>query len=165
MNRALSNSRGGFSLVEVALALLVAAVGLLSVMSLFPVGLDSSKKAIDEAQCALFADEIFSGIRAKMNMRTTPWSAIDTVEVGAPAPDMWLNGDTIRFRANASGTNVYAYRYESAMVDYAVRYVMTVGDGPRANTKYLRLTLWNGEYGSTTNPLVFYTELFDTGHR
>ncbi len=146
------------------MALLVAAVGLLSVMSLFPVGMDLSKKAIDEAQAALFSEEIFNGFRAKMGLPGTPWSDLDSLVIKAPAPDMWVDGDSQTFRANSSGTNVYAYKYESTMLDYAVRWVMNVEDLPaRPGIKYMRLTLWNGQYGSTTNPLVFYTELFNPG--
>lgn len=157
-----SNCRSGFSLVEVALALLVAAIGLMSIMALFPVGLDASRRAVDEAQCALFADEIFNGIRAKMSLTNTVWEDIDSIEIGLPAPDMWKNADTIKVRANRSGTNVYEYRYESGMVDFAVRYIMSVGDAPAQGVKYMRLTLWNGERGGTTNPMVFYTEIYDT---
>lgn len=164
MTAARSNS--GFSLVEVALAMLVAAVGLMSVMSIFPMGMDSSKKAIDEAQCALFAEEIFGGFRAKINLPGVDWNSLESMSMGAPAPDMWKNGASISFRANDSGTNVYAYKYEDDLLDYAVRYVMSVSDvADFPGVKYLRLTLWNGEYGSTTNSLVFYTEIYDTGQR
>lgn len=148
------------------MALLVSAVGLLSVMTLFPTGMDASKKAIDEAQAALFAEEIFAGFKAKMALTNTTWASLDSMTIGPPAPDMWINGNQISFRANDSGTNVYQYKYESALLDYAVRYVMTVGDLDPTDypgIKYLRLTVWNGEYGSTTNPLVYYTELFNPG--
>ena len=154
----------GFSLVEVALALLVAAIGLLSVMTIFPTGMDASKKAIDEAQSALFAEEIFAGFKAKLAITNATWASLDSMTVGPPAPDMWDNGNDISFRANGSGTNVYEYKYENSLLDYAVRYVMTVNDLPGyPGIKYLRLTVWNGEYGSTTNPLVYYTELFNPG--
>ncbi len=158
--------RGGFSLVEVALALLVAAVGMMSILTLFPLGMDASKKAIDEGQAALFAEEIFNGFRAKLAMTNTPWAGADSLTIGVPAPDMWNNGHEILFEANSSGTNVYEYRYETDMKDYAVRYVMTVEDHPDVSgIKFFRLTIANGEYGSSlSSGLVFYTEMYDTGY-
>jgi uncharacterized protein (TIGR02598 family) len=158
--------RSGFSLVEVALALLVAAVGLMSVMGMFPMGMEASRKAIDEGQAALFAQEIFNGFRAKIVMTNTAWSSVDSLKIGVPSPSMWSNGDTIEFQANHSGTNIYEYKYETDMKDYAVRYVMTVRDSLSVpGVKYMRLTLANGEYGgSLSNGLVFYTEIFRTGH-
>jgi len=163
--------RGGFSLVEIALALLVASIGLMAVMGMFPMGMESGKKAIDEAQCALFAEEIFNGFRARMGSTNVTWQDLDDLVLGAPAPDMWDNGGQIRFQANSSGTNVYQYKYENTLLDYAVRYVMSVdeardmGGNVVPGVKYLRLTLWNGEYGSASNRLVFYTEMYDTGRR
>lgn len=163
-NLAPANSRSGFSIVEVSIALLVAAVGLLSVMALFPAGMMLARKAADETQCALFAEEVFNGFRALMSSTNLSWSSIDTLEIGVPAPDMWQNGDQLKFKANGSGTLVYKYKYEPDMLDYALRYVMSVSDaGYGGRLKGLRLTLWNGEYGSTTNPLVYYTEIYDMG--
>ena len=163
MTATISIRKSGFSLVEVALAMLVASVGLMSVMALFPSSMESGKKAIDEAQCALFAEEIFAGFQSKMSLTGTTWNSINNLEIGAPAPDMWNNGDDIEFRANHSGTNIYQYKYEPELLDYAVRYVMTVGDSSAPGVKYMRLTIWNGQYGSTSNSMVFYNELFDTG--
>ena len=162
-------SRQGFSLVEVALALLVAAIGLLSVMTLFPMGMETSKKAIDEGQAALFAEEIFNGFRAKLAVTNVAWSTADSLSIGVPAPDMWMNGSSIEFVANKSGTNIYQYAHEQDMKDYAVRYIMTVDDHPDAkyssDIKYFKLTIANGEYGGRlTDGLVFYTEMYTTGH-
>lgn len=55
--------RAGFTLTEVSLALLVVAIGMLSIVSLFPAGLDMSKSAIDETYAAFFADSVFASYR------------------------------------------------------------------------------------------------------
>lgn len=161
------NRSAGFSLVEVALALLVASVGLMSVMALFPMSMDTSRKAIDDAQNALFSEEIFNGFRARISCPGTPWSSLNSMKIGVPAPDMWNNGDQIQFEANKSGTNVYQYKYEPELLDYALRYVMSVGDVSGVpGVKYMRLTLENGQYGKSLSATstVYYTEMFDTGY-
>ncbi len=53
------NARG-FSLIEVNIALLVVAGGLLSLFSLFPAGLRMSTAAMSDTRQALFADDFFA---------------------------------------------------------------------------------------------------------
>ncbi len=54
---------GGFSLVEVVLALGVAAVAFTAIMGLFPLGLDMSRETHEETQAALIAQSIFGDLR------------------------------------------------------------------------------------------------------
>lgn len=56
--------RQGFTLIEVALAIVVVAVGIMAVFSLLGSGLDSCSKAIAETQAAIFADNVFNGLRS-----------------------------------------------------------------------------------------------------
>ena len=53
----------GFSLVEVVLALGVAAVAFTSIMGLFPLGLDMSRETYEETQAALIAQSILGDLR------------------------------------------------------------------------------------------------------
>jgi len=53
----------GFSLVEVVLALGVAAVAFTSIMGLFPLGLDMSRETHEETQAALLAQSILGDLR------------------------------------------------------------------------------------------------------
>ena len=53
----------GFSLVEVVLALGVAAVAFTSIMGLFPLGLDMSRETHEETQAALIAQSILGDLR------------------------------------------------------------------------------------------------------
>ena len=156
----------GFSLVEVALALLVASVGLMSVMSLFPVGMDASKKAIDESQCALFAEEIINGFRAQSELAAVKWSDLDTLELERCTKHIWEEPDK-KFQVGGSPGYI-EYQYSgSDIVEYAIKYQISVGKGPKDGTKYIRLRLWNGKYTDITKvpAMVFYTELYDTGNR
>ena len=52
----------GYSLVEVSLALLVVAIGLLTIFALFPGGLDLSRKSVDATEVAAFAEFVFAGL-------------------------------------------------------------------------------------------------------
>lgn len=54
---------GGFSLVEVVLALGVAAVAFTAIMGLFPLGLDMSRETHEETQAAFLAQSILGDLR------------------------------------------------------------------------------------------------------
>ena len=55
--------RGGFTLIEINLAIMLLAVGLLTLISLFPLGLRQADDAYRDAQAALFANYILTGMR------------------------------------------------------------------------------------------------------
>lgn len=63
MTRKRNNS--GFTLIEIAIALLVVAIGVLAVFALFGSGLDSSSRAIADTQAAMFADGVLNALRSK----------------------------------------------------------------------------------------------------
>ena len=62
----------GFTLVEIALAILVLSVGLLGVFALFPVGLDAGNRAVDDAQMSAFAEDVLMHFRTKVHEGTNP---------------------------------------------------------------------------------------------
>lgn len=68
MNHARTHSiptaRGGFSLVEVTLALAICAIGLLSVLGLFPQALTSARNAADNTISATIVQDVFSTLRS-----------------------------------------------------------------------------------------------------
>ena len=53
-------SRAGYSLVEVTLALLVVAIGLVATFALFPEGLRATRAAVDDTEIAMFAEYVFT---------------------------------------------------------------------------------------------------------
>lgn len=58
--------RGGFTLVEVALAVLIVALGLMAVMGLLPSALRMSEDAVTFTREACFAETLFAGLRANV---------------------------------------------------------------------------------------------------
>ena len=66
--------RSGFSLVEVNLAILLVALGMLALFGLFPAGLREGELALTDTHAALFADYVLSGIEANASTMTV-WNA------------------------------------------------------------------------------------------
>lgn len=169
MRRA-SPSQAGFSLVEVALALLVASVGLMAVLALFPAGLDLSKKAQDDTQLSLFADEVLNGLRAISTSTNVPWSAIvDQPSLRIPISGekestasqqnfLWDAGST-RFVEAGGGLKPYSLKtLQNPLIEEIVlRYELRIVDqGPEIKQATLRVL--PGQVGAITNAYVFMTE-------
>lgn len=156
-----TDSKAGFSLVEVALALMVVGVGMVAVFSVLPVGLDANKKAIDDAQTAMFAEEVFNGFRAQAQL--VSWAEVPTIKLPNPVKDMWVVGAPLTVTPGVTRTNIYDSELQPGIVDYALRYQLKTLTIPgQADVLGLRLLVWNGEYGGTaniSNPAVFYTEI------
>jgi len=159
-------------MIEIALALLVASIGLLGLFGLFPVGLQMNKTAVDETQAAIFAEQVLNGIRAQA--ATSRWDRIRTgVDLPAPTPDIWKNADELRVRPTPGNESEFeTLRYESrgalsggtdSYVDFGVRYRLEIYDVD-SQRKSVRLHVRPGEFGST-NTYTFYTELYNNGQR
>ena len=58
-------SMAGFTLVEVALAIVVVAIGMMAAFSLIGTGMRSSSRAVGETRAAIFADDVFNALRSK----------------------------------------------------------------------------------------------------
>ncbi len=152
----------GFSLIEVMLALMVISVGMLAILGLFPVSLDQGARAIAFSHSALFAEEIFSGLRACAD---EDWAALDdTLALPAAAPSVWDPGVTNRVTGADMLTNIYQVAGATAIVDHVIRYRLALtNDG--AAVKRATLWVWSGQFGSTGAPAVFYGEFFNPkGH-
>jgi uncharacterized protein (TIGR02598 family) len=59
-----ARTRAGFSLIEVSIAMAVAAVGLIAIIGLLPPGIQSSRDAADNTIAASVVQDVFSTIRA-----------------------------------------------------------------------------------------------------
>lgn len=57
-----SSANGGFTLIEVALAILVVAIGITASFSLFPEGLKLTRESVNATEVGLFADYVFQTI-------------------------------------------------------------------------------------------------------
>lgn len=60
-----------FTLVEILISMSVLIVGLVGILSLFPVGLNATKKAIEDTNAAMIAESVFASLRAAAQ-ETTP---------------------------------------------------------------------------------------------
>lgn len=157
-------NKSGFTMVEIALAILVVGIGLLAVFSLFPTGMTFNRQAIDDTYAAMFAEEVFYGYRAQAS--ANPWSHITSLEVPSRSSEKWAfteqqivrpnrGWQTIRYMPSALGGDV---------VDFAIRYNLVVQrhpDNPE-NRAFAILEILAGEEGPTNNPLRVYTEFFNT---
>ena len=160
----------GFTLMEIALSLLVLSVGLLALFGLFPAGLQMNKQAIDETQAALFAEEVLNGVRARAAI--TRWDRIRTaIQLPPPAPDIWHQPQNLTIEA--TGTEWRTLRYEKLgtrevggtrerYLDYGIRYRLEIVDVD-ARRKAVRLYVRPGEFGPEEPEYFFYTELYNHG--
>ena len=153
------NNKQGFTLVEIALAMMVATMGLLVVMGLFVDGLATQQVTVDDTQTALFAEDVLQSYRA---LASEDWNGVDSVPLPPVAWDLWDMSKTDPVRvSNLIQTNRYVVR-GSEVEEFAVRYKLDVEDIANSNRKRVRLEVWNGEVGSLDDSRVFYTELFNT---
>jgi prepilin-type N-terminal cleavage/methylation domain-containing protein len=95
----------GFTLIEVALSIVVVAIGIMAVFSLIGSGLESSKKAISESQAAIFANDVFNSLRSTsqqtnnmvdMQTWTNFWNQLiaQNTNVTAAGEMLWMKGST-----------------------------------------------------------------------
>jgi hypothetical protein len=157
--------RGGFSLVEVALAMLVVGVGLLTVFGLFPHGLDANKRAIQDTQMALFADHVLNGFRALA--AAVPWSEVqegnNNFKLEVPAPDMWSGPAKLEVIPGAGAKPIiYKPMAKPEIEEISLRYEVRIGPVNANNpfTKYVSVRVWPGAFGALSNGLSFYSELY-----
>jgi uncharacterized protein (TIGR02598 family) len=78
----LPSARSAFSLVEVAVAVAVIAIGLLVILGMFPQGLQASRNAADNTLSAMIAQDIFNDVRAQ--------SVNPTFSLSLPSPNLSL---------------------------------------------------------------------------
>lgn len=153
--------RAGFSMIEVMLALMVVSVGILGILALFPMGLDQNRRGVAESYIALFADEVFSGLRA---LADDDWDALNSGALlpVAASPLTAIEGfegvTNIAFSPGVQ-TNVYRASADQVIVNHVLRYRLALTSENRI--KKVTLWVWSGQYGTTNNPDVYYSEYFN----
>ena len=153
-----------FTLVEVALALMVVAIGILAVLGMFPAGLDQGEWSAAETHAALFAEEVFNGMRALAE--EDDFQGFTNMSLPLAATSMWDKLPLVELTVTNTGgtdtvfvvTNVYEY---NDIAQYAVRYsLMATNIAANSNVTAVFLRVWPGEFGGTNSPVVFYTEFY-----
>ena len=176
MKTTIENSRAGYSLVEVTLAILVVGIGLLSTFSLFPAGLNMNKRASEDTAKAIFAEEVFNGYHAIMDGSLSEFGNRMNIELPAVTFGMWDNNGAGMKVTQTGPNNIQTIRYTQwsvggtarKPVEHALRYTLEFKDHPTlANVACADLRVWYGEFGMSSNEFAsaFYTEFYDYGTR
>ncbi len=153
----------GFSLVEVNLAIMLVALGLLVLFSLFPAGLSQGARAHADTQATLFGGHVLNTIRANAaQMNWAQWSD----SLPAPNDFVTLLLDDLNVVETGSGNVANAIQFTTG--NY-VRYMLDIS--PINGTDLWAVSLWvrGGRYGPSNAETFrnrskwFYTELFYSG--
>ncbi len=149
----------GFTLIEINLAVMLIAVGLLVLFSLFPAGLKQGDSAYRNTQAGLFADQILNAVRLNVDNIATwaDWTTMGTFSAAAVAglpvaPTLPRTSVALEFPAGSGNW---------------VRYMLVFDD--HSERRSASLWVWGGRYGPTDPELFrrrshwFYTEFYYTG--
>lgn len=153
----------GFTLVEVALAMMVIGIGLMAIFGLFFSALDTDKASQDDTMAAFFAEDVMSAIMAQSV--TMEWARLQYDIAAIPAAtDIWANVGQLTVIPTATWrTNRYINRWtEQQFTEYAMRYKLDIRPVPgalRNHLAYARLEVLPGEFGPTDLVRKFYVEL------
>lgn len=162
---------GGYSLVEISLALLVIAVGFLAALALLPEGLNQARRSVQEAEAAEFAEYVFASLALEASDTNVSWSTgfwppltlmqSHSLEIAnQPLIRVFVNVNSIsnhwwipNFYSDPawklSGYKVASFTYS-----------LTIGDVPQRGSRYARLEVWPGEFAvkPAWRGKVFYRE-------
>ncbi len=167
-NNSLIGARGGFTLVEITLALMVAAIGLLAVFGLIGDSLRANTKTLDDTVAATFAESVFSAIYANR------WEAREYNILMADGQSFWDHGDgegSTVIRVASGEDDIHTNKYTYNAIDYyTLRYCLEILESKTAPAstdgenvwRSWRLRVWVGEFADTSreNAYEFYSEQY-----
>lgn len=162
-NHTYKSDEKGFTLVEVALAVLAVGLGLMTIIGLFPAGLQNASDGAADTRAGLFAEAVFSGMRgAATNTDAVVW---DGSLIGNSGNSITVEGVTLNFNAPPNAVKFPAAANDSP--ENYVRYVLSVASasgttGPRKIWS-ATLSTCDGQYGPFKAQNTFYTEFYFTG--
>ena len=161
---------GGYSLVEVSLALLVAAIGLVTIFALFPDGLASSRKSVNASEISAFADYVFASLDSMASgTNAASWQDFENGRTNLPLTHMFVGVDKrpptqpyVKPQGYKSPQVYYwipkdSYgEYDSAgVVRYKVAtFTYTLDIGVTGTCKYARLEVWPGDVSNRVSTAV-----------
>jgi prepilin-type N-terminal cleavage/methylation domain-containing protein len=182
-----ASRRGGFTLIEISLALMLFSMGVLAVFLLFGRALDRESDALRYTRMALFGDSVLESLQAKSEYLTetassNEWSQFwedlsdgQTQVVCAAASSNGVWEGEMSVAADGLQTNFY-YAYPlhgqnaTGLLSHIIRYKMKVDikgglDDFERDLVQVTLKVWEGEFGSEFDDdgLVFITLYADRG--
>ena len=150
------------------------AVGVVSVMGLFPAGLKANQQSVNETRIAMFAEDVMNGVKAVID--ETPWkSVVDVLQddgiplVGSGMFDRGILGNEIKMlKGDPADPDPVRFKYAlpgSDREEFAMRYHLVVFPDLSRYPPYgirFRITLqvWPNEYGPLDEGFVFYSEVY-----
>ena len=146
-----------FSLIEVNLAILMIAVGLLGLFTLFPLGLKESEKGIADTQEAMFADTILSALEGNA-LGITNWATWEGSDVFIPALTQGLSS---RYPTVLVGGQMHTANFPNGS-DKVVRYQLDISKLDQSHW-VAALKVKYGRYGSWADGSFFHTEFIYLG--
>ena len=160
--RPFARLRAGFTLMEVNIALLILAITLTSILSLFPVGLSQANFASEDTIASAFADLALNGMRA--NAQTiTNWS-----DWAAATDGDQLLGITGNGKTNAVGAT-YIKTGSQTLADYLVsgqylQYSLTLSQS-QASSLIINASIQvtSRQFASVSNAAVYATSFVYMG--
>ncbi len=167
----------GFSLVELALAMLVVSIGLVALIGVFVSGMSASQAAERETQAAFFAKTVFSAVTVELqnqwqeNLTGRPfelgsrWVAGSEDGVGAPGSGFVQFSSSrdelnrVGYSGQITGPGVAQPVDQVNWFNYALTEELPLPGVTQL--KGIRLEVWPGEFASSvTTGVVFYTEIY-----
>lgn len=145
--------------------MLVVAVGLMGVFSLFPQGTEANRKSIQDTHIGFFADYVLNGFRYQAEKML--WSEVkdaSAFKITPLASDYaWKDPSEITAGPGVKAV-VYKALSDPSIEEMAFRYELRVYPvAGKDDVKALVLSVWSGQYGNLLNPSVFYTEVYNYG--
>jgi len=146
-----TNARSGFSLIEIMVALVVIAVGLISIVGLIPQGVQSSRSAADNTLVATIVHDIFNTIRSE------PFNNVTLSGFGfnTPAPPYNLlvaGSGTAYFDGNGSLPATAADNYYKVVLNF-------VPNGTLPLSVVTAIVVWPAKAAVPANTNVFFTQI------
>ncbi len=156
-----NRDKGGFSLVEVSLAVMVVALGLTVLFGLFPSAIREGELAFTDTQAAFFGDFVLSGMHA--NAPGITWSEWN----GGGFNNAIMSGITVGgTQVSPSAGISQALEFPAGSGNY-IKYILEISGSGRL--KRVSLWAWSGKRSPADVVLFkrkskwFYTEFFYGG--
>ncbi len=153
--------RGGFTLIEITIVLLIVGVALVGLMGLFPVGLRQATFATSDTAQAIFADQVFNMLHANASTITN-WSTWKNQFPATILKNTEINGQNLQADVKKAiddylGTDaVITYRLSLQSVEKPVPF------GGYLKRAYLRVT--DREDSNIDNSPLYSTDFVFMGY-